>query len=240
LTIAQDPYAAARFFRFTITNILEILYGIDATGPRIKREVGILGLVNAYIGVVEAQNRGTLHLHLIIWIKSTIRAHLPGLETEAALNAMPVEPDLAYNRPPNTSKENFWEEFRDCERRLMRSHQLHNHGFINNYNPPTPVVVKCNQDIKLLTSGTDTNNISWYITKYSTKAQQHLSNTSALLAKGLQYHFNDDKYIDNIRDRSRLLMFRCLHVLCSAVPIRSHGILDANVPRALNPYQRRR
>ena len=32
------------------------------------RREGILGEVSAYIGAVEAQGRGTLHLHMVLWL----------------------------------------------------------------------------------------------------------------------------------------------------------------------------
>ncbi|KAF9507992.1 hypothetical protein BS47DRAFT_1373748 [Hydnum rufescens UP504] len=89
----------------------------------------------------------------------------------------------------------------------------HTYGFVNNYNPNLLVSLWYNHDIKLLTNGEDTKNATWYITKYATKNQQKLSNISALLAKGLAYHFQDEKYIDSIHDHSHLLVFQCFHTL---------------------------
>ena len=34
--------------------------------------------------------------------------------------------------------------------------------------------------------------VAWYITKYTTKCQQKLSNASALLAEGLAFHYKDN------------------------------------------------
>ncbi|KAG1871225.1 hypothetical protein DFJ58DRAFT_722653 [Suillus subalutaceus] len=48
--VANDPYTAAKFFRFMVYAILEELF------------------VESYIGTVEAQGRGTLHLHMIVWL----------------------------------------------------------------------------------------------------------------------------------------------------------------------------
>ncbi|KIL60603.1 hypothetical protein M378DRAFT_54503, partial [Amanita muscaria Koide BX008] len=86
-------------------------------------------------------------------------------------------------------------------------------GMVNNFNPQVLVFVQCNGDIKLLTNGAETKNITWYITKYATKAQKRLFNASALLAKSLAFHFEDNKYIDDVRARTRLLLFRCFQGL---------------------------
>ncbi|KZT03540.1 uncharacterized protein LAESUDRAFT_636720, partial [Laetiporus sulphureus 93-53] len=32
---------------------------------------GVFGYVNAYFGTVESQGRGTLHLHMLIWLKDS-------------------------------------------------------------------------------------------------------------------------------------------------------------------------
>lgn len=32
--------------------------------------MGILGYVNGYFGVIEAQGRGSLHVHMLVWLKN--------------------------------------------------------------------------------------------------------------------------------------------------------------------------
>ncbi|CAF1375645.1 unnamed protein product [Rotaria sordida] len=55
--IASHPVATAKFFHALITNILDtMIIG------------GVLGPVKAYFGTVESQGRGSLHLHLLIWL----------------------------------------------------------------------------------------------------------------------------------------------------------------------------
>jgi len=64
---------------------------------------------------------------------------------------------------------------------------------------------------QLCANATESNNITYYILMYIAKKQGKSYNASALLAKGLLYHFNDeDAYIMDIRERSRLLLFRSL------------------------------
>ncbi|CAF1362719.1 unnamed protein product [Rotaria sp. Silwood1] len=55
--IAFHPVATAKFFHLLITNILNTMI-ID----------GVLGPIKAYFGTAESQGRGSLHLHLLIWL----------------------------------------------------------------------------------------------------------------------------------------------------------------------------
>lgn len=63
--LAQNPVAAAQFFDISVQNLLGILLGTHRNG-----KVGLFGEIGVYYGVVEAQGRGTLHIHLIIWLKN--------------------------------------------------------------------------------------------------------------------------------------------------------------------------
>jgi hypothetical protein len=59
------------------------------------------------------------------FIKANIRAFAPGLETAASVKAVPVEKDIAYNRPPNPNLPNYEERLRAFELRLARTEQVH-------------------------------------------------------------------------------------------------------------------
>ncbi|KAJ6543482.1 hypothetical protein B0H10DRAFT_2389367 [Mycena sp. CBHHK59/15] len=138
--IAADPYAAAKFFHFMIRTILEILFGIEVTPFHVRSSMGILGEVAAYFGMVEAENRASLHLHMLIsfkhapnademiallkqdsfrarisaYIQANLRAHLPGLETADLVKSIPTtKPD-----PPD-----YEEQLKDFELRLARTEQ---------------------------------------------------------------------------------------------------------------------
>jgi len=112
--------------------------------------MGILGRVSGYFGVVEAQGRGTLHLHMLMWLAGTpnadevetalrsvtfrdkirryiqlnIRAHLDDL-TEHDIKKMPRDSQLAYQRPPDPRLHGWNERQHELERQLVRSQQLH-------------------------------------------------------------------------------------------------------------------
>lgn len=55
--IAAHPVSTARFFHLLISNILKCMV-----------EKGVLGPVKAHFGTVENQGRGSLHLHILIWL----------------------------------------------------------------------------------------------------------------------------------------------------------------------------
>ena len=61
-TIVSHPVATAKFFHVLITNILNTMI----VG-------GVLGPVKAYFGTVESQGRGSLHLHLLIWLDHNMK-----------------------------------------------------------------------------------------------------------------------------------------------------------------------
>ncbi|KIK38544.1 hypothetical protein CY34DRAFT_90817, partial [Suillus luteus UH-Slu-Lm8-n1] len=67
--IASDPCAATKFFHFIIQVILEELMGIiflrQKRGHIVYKE-GVFGTVEAYVGTVQAQGQGTLHLHMLL------------------------------------------------------------------------------------------------------------------------------------------------------------------------------
>lgn len=72
--IAADPYASAKFFHFLICTILKKLIRVKVTNYQMKSKMGILGHVSAYFGTIELQGWGTLHLHLLIWLKDVLNA----------------------------------------------------------------------------------------------------------------------------------------------------------------------
>ncbi len=67
ILIAQNPVVAARFFNLYMKAFISSLLGYDV-GTR-RSTMGILGNIKAYYGCVEAQGRGTLHCHMIVWVE---------------------------------------------------------------------------------------------------------------------------------------------------------------------------
>ncbi|KDN38232.1 hypothetical protein RSAG8_09631, partial [Rhizoctonia solani AG-8 WAC10335] len=279
--ITKDPYASTQYFHYIINLVLEQLFGISVHGRKIDASMGVLGRLSAYFGVVEAQGRGSLHVHMVLWLEGapssdtmhnllsessfrkrvaeyvdhTVRAHLDGVNAEA-IAALEKDAELGYSRPPCPGSANFDREFAVRELHLVRAQQVHKchtstclievphtketvckrrapfplspetavsedgeimpkrtYGYLNNWNPFILVFLGCNNDIKFISNGFDARAIIWYITAYQTKKQRQSHNASALLADGIAYHLASSDYIDNIRERNRLLISRCLRIL---------------------------
>lgn len=149
--IANDPYAAAKFFHFMIATILETLFQVRVTTAQVKAKLGVFGYVSAYFGTVESQGRGTLHLHLLVWLKhvpspeeitallkteafrkrianficANFKAYLPGLESAESTNKIPHNNEITYSRPPNPDLDNYDSEIQRSELSLARMEQIH-------------------------------------------------------------------------------------------------------------------
>ncbi|KAG9124525.1 hypothetical protein FRC07_011299, partial [Ceratobasidium sp. 392] len=151
--IARDPYAAAKFFHFAVTLVLEKLLGITTSKTRVHTRKGILGRVKAYFGTVECQGRGTLHLHMLIWLhnappprrmkemlrtsefqakilsylNANIRSFRPGLTNKDEVDRMQACSDIAYLRSPNPSLpiRDFNAQLDELETKVVRAKQVH-------------------------------------------------------------------------------------------------------------------
>ncbi len=149
--VAADPYGAAKFFHFTIKTLLETLVQVKVSKYQVKSKPGIFGEVAAYFGTVESQGRGTLHLHMLIWLKNTptgeelselfnvasfrtkmeqyikanVRAYLPGLESAETVKAIPRQPSAGFARPPHPDSPNYAENVKLFELQMVRSLQVH-------------------------------------------------------------------------------------------------------------------
>ena len=66
LLVAQDPVAAAKFFHTLVQLWLRTVLGI--TDGNVMNNIGVLGRASGYYGTVETQGRGSLHLHILVWI----------------------------------------------------------------------------------------------------------------------------------------------------------------------------
>lgn len=65
-TATSDPVAVARFFHCTCKAVLDGLLGSKPA------DMGILGDVSNYFGVVESNGRGMLHLHTLVWMRGNL------------------------------------------------------------------------------------------------------------------------------------------------------------------------
>ena len=70
ILIAKNPVLAARFFDVYLKAFISTVLGYDVTGKNLAG--GVLGLVKAHYGCVEAQGRGTLHCHMLVWLEGAL------------------------------------------------------------------------------------------------------------------------------------------------------------------------
>ncbi|KAJ7727276.1 hypothetical protein DFH07DRAFT_782499 [Mycena maculata] len=117
---------------YTGTQFRTVSTCLESIAPREANSRGIIGLVNGYIGTVEAQGRGTLHLHILFWlagsptselmqaslqsesfqakilayIKKTIRADIKAHDGPTVV-ALTKTPSVAYSRPPDPCKPHY-------------------------------------------------------------------------------------------------------------------------------------
>jgi hypothetical protein len=69
--VAADPFAAAEYFNLIMNAIVTHFLGITTARGRVKTAKGIFGNVRGYFGVVESQGRGTLHMHMLLWLNDS-------------------------------------------------------------------------------------------------------------------------------------------------------------------------
>ncbi|KAF8262983.1 hypothetical protein EI94DRAFT_1704361 [Lactarius quietus] len=150
--IAADPYAVSRFFHFMIKAILECLLGISRFkhNQHVQWKPGIFGLVEGYISTVEAQGRGTLHLHLVVWlsgsvpadkmrelfvhdayrmhvknfIKANVHADLTNIHGNSTLSLQPQH-RIAFSRLVDPRSPDFEKEKDNAEKIIARTVQVH-------------------------------------------------------------------------------------------------------------------
>jgi hypothetical protein len=115
--IAKDPMASVQFFTKMVQLIIQHVFGIDKKLPidMIASDDigGVLGHVEALYGCVEPQTRGSLHLHMLVWIYG-LREWLQRLQA-----AMARVHNCALN---------------------LRPHPSYTHISISNPTPPTNTV----------------------------------------------------------------------------------------------------
>ena len=87
------------------------------------------------------------------------------------------------------------------------------YGYFNNQNPPFLHCLQSNHNLKLITNGADTKDLSFYISNYMTKKQTKSFNTSVLLAMRLAYHHKQERYNTDVANVNKKLIQQCTNTL---------------------------
>jgi hypothetical protein len=67
--LCRNPYLASMYFDKIVTAFLTKILRYN----NIEEQEGLLGYVKAYYGIIESQNRGSLHLHMLLWIDGALK-----------------------------------------------------------------------------------------------------------------------------------------------------------------------
>ena len=67
--VASHPAAAAQFLHHVISSFLSCDLGFDSSTSSSTAEGGVFGYVRSYFGAVEEQGRGSLHVHMFIFLR---------------------------------------------------------------------------------------------------------------------------------------------------------------------------
>ncbi|ETV85619.1 hypothetical protein H257_02238 [Aphanomyces astaci] len=70
----NDNMASDTLFDRSIEAFIKVVVGFDKSTGRPRMTGGLFGHVKAYFGMVETQGRGTLHLHLLVWVHGAPRS----------------------------------------------------------------------------------------------------------------------------------------------------------------------
>ena len=144
--MASDPVAAAKFFNLVIDSFTSDLLGYN------QSEGGIFGDPSAFYGCIEEQGTGTLHIHMLVWLKGfkTITDLESKLDDEIFRNdliyylekiikqgylgdAESVQEvdvsEISSQRPIDPSLENFEQMLNDDVNKLVKVANTHRHSF---------------------------------------------------------------------------------------------------------------
>ncbi|KAJ3902365.1 hypothetical protein F5879DRAFT_805560 [Lentinula edodes] len=110
---------------------------------------------------------------------------------------------VCKNRAPwPLSKENFIRS--DGEWGMVRSV-----GYLNAFNATIQETQLCNNDIKLITNGEETKDMTFYFTAYASKKQHKSTNESAILAKRYAFHNKQEAKNKDYQQVGQWMITRC-------------------------------
>ena len=103
-SLAANPVAGAEFFHLMVDQFTNVFLGFERECKR-----GVFGRVKHYYGVIEAQNRGSLHLHILIWLEGALSPL--EIQKKATVDAdfklrffRWLETSFKLDLPPNTTE----------------------------------------------------------------------------------------------------------------------------------------
>jgi hypothetical protein len=300
ILIAQNPAVAAEFFNVFIKAFIAAILGYDP--KQLNTEGGILGVVNAYYGTVEAQGRGSLHCHMVVWVEGGLNPNeikAKALECGGNLGFQKrlmefLEDTISTAIPPDPRPDLKvpLDKFHPCSTRgpaggippedleyarekdlhnLVEKCQFHVHtrtcykywkgpgyakecrfdldesnvrpisqfdpetgefelrcldGLVNNFNTTMLEAIRCNMDIKFISSGPAAKAVMYYITDYITKSQLQAHVAYAALELAVTRLGEYDPEEDDFAMRARRLLQKCAHSMIAQQEMSGHQVVS--------------
>ena len=285
--VARNPCIAAEFFDTYINAFISAILRYDP--KQRSTRPGIVGVTRAYYGCVEAQGRGSLHCHMVVWVHGGLtsdeikvraiadpnwRDRLVEFLDDTVCNVVPADPDPAMTldssqhhpcavRGVNTIEDPASEttlkgHLKDLHNVIVQS-QCHLHmstcyknhrsseekwcrfnldeknvqpkmffdetlgafvmrrldGMVNNYCPTISEPVRCNIDIKFITSGDAVKSVLFYITDYITKTGNKLHVAFGALEVALKKLGDYDPTDTDTELRAKKMLQKCVYAILS-------------------------
>ncbi|KAJ7578607.1 hypothetical protein C8J56DRAFT_725665, partial [Mycena floridula] len=250
-------------------------------GTMNETDGGILGHVKAYYGCVEAQGRGTLHCHLLIWIEGGLnpdeiykriitegdadfKERLVQFLEDTISTSIPPDPSPGRGEyhpstvtgPPLIPNDDIAQKTANAkDLHLLGQLQAHTHsttcykyeagvcrfdmdetnfrpvtvvdpstgaiclrcldGLVNDFNETILRCMRCNMDIKPVSSGKEAKAILFYITDYVTKSQLKAHVAYAALETAVRKLGEFNPTDDAVTQRGKRLLQRCAYQMIS-------------------------
>ncbi|KIJ54923.1 hypothetical protein M422DRAFT_153016, partial [Sphaerobolus stellatus SS14] len=97
---------------------------------------------------------------------------------------------------------------------------------LNTWCCPIMFATRAKHDIKILTNGADTHDVSWYTIKYAAKQAEKSYNVSALLARRLAYQKKNQVLNPMHQERNHTLIVQCVNTLSKYFELSSQQIVS--------------
>ena len=185
---ARGPTELAAFETFQITHVLEQIIRGYLCGSNDKKwtnhlfnynRIATYSNVNTYFYRFEFQNRGTVHVHLLVWLKDIAKIRLPLLRGDIPWS----EPDLAFqvsslqrsDKGALAANENSTDIITSTDSKIFRLHHptdafaLNLRGYISSLIPS----LRCRMDVQ---TSDGRSMILRYVTSYVSKWQDAYAN----------------------------------------------------------------
>ncbi|XP_044714515.1 PIF1 protein [Hirsutella rhossiliensis] len=170
----MDPVSSAIFFHREVSLFFEKYVNAG--------QESVFGKISHYYATVETNERGSLHLHGLLWLDGNMR--LPNLIGDMANPAEEAYRAQVIRYVDSVFHESPWkivDETGFTEDGLLQIRR--NHPLVNRYNKSLAVGLRHNHDVSMILTKTKGLAMVYYITNYATKLETPMWKRIALAAE---------------------------------------------------------